>query len=223
VRQVRGGCVLALSIALVTQACSSGEEPSRPESTRSPTTRREPVTTTAAPPRELSVSTPGGLPLAFTAPLPPRWRAIPGPLFVDVGNSFPIPRAEATVATFDVPAEISKFCDHPIAALERLGPTDAVVSVSDSYAAHFLPRPRVEEFLPAPVPLNEVPEGDRDLTPEICLERAPDFRYNQTGFTENWRQVSVFVAIGLNASPTVESEVIALINSLVVNPSVVDK
>jgi hypothetical protein len=33
----------------------------------------------------------------------------------------------------------------------------------------------------------------------------------------------VFVAIGLNASPTVESEVIALINSLVVNPSVVDK
>jgi hypothetical protein len=131
----------------------------------------------------------------------------------------PTPLPEATAATFYVPPEPSRDCDIPVAALERLGADDAFVSVVQSRAGGDpQPRPPEREFLPLDFPVDRVPDGQRDLTPGLCLHRSPDFRYNETGFAEHGRLVRVFVGLGLNASPATEAQVVEVIRRIVVEP-----
>lgn len=149
-------------------------------------------------------------------PLPAGWADVAGSLYVDVSVDQPTPPSQATVATFDVPAEPSGECDYPIAALERLGPDDAFVSVVDRGFGDPSPRPPATDFLPLGVPINLVPEGERDLTTELCLVRQPDFRFNETSFAENGRIVRVFVGIGLEATPETEAQVLDVVSRIAI-------
>jgi hypothetical protein len=154
--------------------------------------------------------------LLIVKPLPTGWKPVPGPLFVQLR---PIP-PEATVATFDVPAEPSRSCDIPGPALERLGPNDAFVSVVESRAPTTAePRPAALAFLPRHVALDQLPPDQRDLNVGVlCLRRTGDFRYKETLFLEHGRFLRVFVGMGLSAGPAVDAQVLDLIDHIVVEP-----
>lgn len=170
------------------------------------------TTTTASP-------APTGEGLRIDPPLPDGWIAVAGPLYHDTGG-LPSRNAEVTVATFEAPAEPSAICSYPITALERLGPTDAFVSVLElpPGAAYVDPRPSAESFLPAEATINQLPEGERDIDTEMCLARQPDFRFKSTGFTENGRMVVVHVGLGADASRDTETAVLDIVQRIVVEP-----
>jgi hypothetical protein len=148
-------------------------------------------------------------------PLPEGWSELKNVLlYPDAGGQ---PRVDMTVATFDVPESRPADCDLPVAALERLGPTDAFISVVDAQAPMaFGPRPRPASFLPAALPLSM--QTEEDNVTSTCLVRDANFRFKQTGFTQDGRMVRVLVAIGLDASSATEAEVLTLIERIVVEP-----
>lgn len=201
--------------AAVTAIVTNGEHDAgvarTPEPSQVPSTALPPLPTTIG-----GAVDPG---VSITGPLPPNWTLTPEPLYFDVGG-LPTPRSESSVATFPVPATPSPTCDHPIAALEALGPADGFVSVVDSYpaAVNIDPRPEPSAFLPPAEPVSQQETGQADITTKLCLVRAGDFRYSATGFVENDRMVVVYVAIGLNAPPNLESDIEAIVSRIEVPP-----
>lgn len=196
--------------AIVTSGGHDGVVARTPEPSQVPATAVPTIPTTTG-----SAVDPG---VSITAPLPPNWTLTPEPLYFDVGG-LPTPRSESSVATFPVPATPSPICDYPIAALEALGPTDGFVSVVDLEPGPFYvdPRPEPSAFLPAAESVSQQ-ETQADIATQPCLLRAGDFRFSATGFLENDRMVVVFVALGLNAPPSLESDVAAIVNRIEIPP-----
>ena len=147
--------------------------------------------------------------LSFGLALPAGWAEIPGALYLDLGD-LPTARTSATVATYEFTAEPSRICDVPVAALEALPPTGAFVSVVDALppVADVDPKPAPETFLPGATEL--------DLASDLCLDRAADYRFAETGFSENARGVRVFVALGPEADSATEAQVLEIVGQLVV-------
>lgn len=201
--------------AAVTAIVTNGEHDAgvarTPEPSQVPSTALPPLPTTIG-----GAVDPG---VSITGPLPPNWTLTPEPLYFDVGG-LPTPRSESSVATFPVPATPSPICDYPIAALEALGPTDGFVSVVDSEPGPFYvdPRPEPSAFLPPAEPVSQQEIGQADISTQPCLSRAGDFRFAATGFLENDRMVVVYVAIGLNAPPNLESDIEAIVSRVEVPP-----
>jgi len=193
--------VIAAGVALARDEDQEGPITANPAETTTTTTAPVPST-----------------PLRIDAPLPEGWIYVDGPLFPNANPPGTPPPAEATVATFDVPAEPSRVCDYPIAALERLEPEDAFVSVVQAGIGDPSPRPPASEFLPLDVPLDVVPEGERDLEWGLCSALPANFRFNETSFAENGRIVRVFVGLGLEANPETEAEVLDVVNRIVIEP-----
>jgi hypothetical protein len=146
----------------------------------------------------------------LTAQLPRGWQAATTSLTPHLLD----PREDMSVGTFPLSYRRGACAQFPSGTLERLGPQDGFITVQErglrsGYTWPDFP-PRPQKFGPDLGGASEV---------EQCV---PDrhFTDHWFGFTDAGRHFNVLVVFGLQASPEVQSEAWAILDSLKVNPSV---
>ena len=142
----------------------------------------------------------------FSAELPPGWERAPRSLTPGLSN----PAEILSAGTVRALRPTAGACAHmPVAAIERVGPRDAFVSVQERYGeARFPDRP--ERFaLPAPDPGSDA---------AACARNGGRLDVYWFGFRDARRGFHVLVVLGREAPPARREEALALLDSLRFEP-----
>jgi hypothetical protein len=142
----------------------------------------------------------------FTAELPAGWHLAPESLTPQLTNPVEILSA-GTVP--DVGPEGGSCAHVPVAALERMGPQDAFVTVQERYGEPRFPPRRYPFVLPRRSGLTDA---------EVCAGRDRPLDFHWFGFNDAARGFHVLVVLGRDAARERRAEAEALLESLRFEP-----
>jgi hypothetical protein len=155
-------------------------------------------TTTNVPRYGLSISLPDG------------WRLAPRSLTPYLGD----PREIASATTFAPGTPVERCAMFPVAALERLTPTDALVSVQERGAGSPALAPRPARFQPAA-------QTDSARIAATCLGRPVAGTLTYTSFSDGPRNLAVLMVVGSSASARVRGQAVAIVDRMRFSPTFV--
>jgi hypothetical protein len=124
------------------------------------------------------------------------------------------PREEMSVGTFPLRYRPGLCAQFPSGTLEDLGPRDAFVTLQERGRD---PGSGWPDFPPRPARFGRGFGGASEV--EACVKPAR-FTDHWFGFTDGGRHFNVLVVFGLEASPQVEDQAWAILDSLRVDPKV---
>jgi hypothetical protein len=124
------------------------------------------------------------------------------------------PREEVSVGTFPLSYEPGACAQFPSGTLERLGPQDAFITLQERGLD---PQSTWPDFPPRPQKFGPSLGGASEVEQCVSDRRFTDHWF---GFTDAGRHFNVLVVFGLKASPEVQSQAWAILDSLKVDPQV---
>lgn len=146
---------------------------------------------------------PSGVTYELTQPLPTGWKR-----YKDPGYPLLEGRQAITLSTVPETGTPRPTCDKPLTAIAALGPKDALISVVEvpgEYSEE--PRPPATAWIPAADVRVQTCYEDTELAGLMVREQV-------AAFVEHGRTFRYTVALGADAGPDLEAEVVRVIDSL---------